>query len=183
MICRPEAWSTRRRDMWTFVRATIKRGLHRLALPAITAISLLLPPCGAIAQVTYHRGNTADPETLDPHKTSTVYEANILRDLYEGLVIHDAKGEVVPGVAEKLDVVRRRHGLHLQAARQRQVVERRSGEGLRLRLLLPSHHEPGDGREIRQHPVSRSRTPRRSTRARPSPRSSASRRSTTRRWR
>ena len=86
--------------MWTFVRATIKRGLHRLALPAITAISLLLPPCGAIAQVTYHRGNTADPETLDPHKTSTVYEASILRDLFEGLVIHNGKGEVVPGAAE-----------------------------------------------------------------------------------
>ena len=54
----------------------------------------------AQAQVVYHRGNTADPETLDPHKTSTVYEAHVLRDLFEGLVIHDGRGEIVPGAAE-----------------------------------------------------------------------------------
>ncbi|HAV65157.1 MAG TPA: hypothetical protein DCY13_22645, partial [Verrucomicrobiales bacterium] len=37
---------------------------------------------------------------LAQHKPSTVYESNILRDLYEGLVVHDAKAQVVPGVAE-----------------------------------------------------------------------------------
>ena len=58
----------------------------------------------ALAQTTLHRGNTADPETLDQHKTSTVYEANILRDLYEGLAIHDAKADVVPGAAESWSV-------------------------------------------------------------------------------
>ena len=58
----------------------------------------------ASAEVVYHRGNNADPETLDQHKTSTVYESNILRDLYEGLVIHDAKAEVIPGVAESWTV-------------------------------------------------------------------------------
>jgi oligopeptide transport system substrate-binding protein len=52
------------------------------------------------APVTYHRGNSADPETLDPHKTSTVYEAHILRDAFEGLVIHNGAGDIVPGVAE-----------------------------------------------------------------------------------
>jgi hypothetical protein len=35
----------------------------------------------AFAEVVYNRGNSADPESLDPHKTSTVYEAHILRDL------------------------------------------------------------------------------------------------------
>lgn len=58
----------------------------------------------AAAETVYHRGNTADPETLDQHKTSTVYEAHILRDLYEGLVIYDAKARVVPGVAESWQV-------------------------------------------------------------------------------
>ncbi len=29
----------------------------------------------AFAEVVYNRGNAADPESLDPHKTSTVYEA------------------------------------------------------------------------------------------------------------
>lgn len=55
---------------------------------------------GASAEMVYHRGNTADPETLDQHKTSTVYEANVLRDLYEGLVALDAAAKTVPGVAE-----------------------------------------------------------------------------------
>jgi len=58
----------------------------------------------AMAEMVYHRGNTADPETLDHHKTSTVYEAHILRDLYEGLVVYDAKAQVVPGVAESWTV-------------------------------------------------------------------------------
>src|SRR5215217_6479385 len=57
-----------------------------IALAAVAAAALT---GAAAAQVTYNRGNDADPETLDPHKTATVYEANILRDLYEGLLIHD----------------------------------------------------------------------------------------------
>ena len=56
------------------------------------------------AEMVYHRGNTGDPETLDQHKTSTVYEAHILRDLYEGLVIQDARAQVVAGVAESWDI-------------------------------------------------------------------------------
>ncbi len=52
------------------------------------------------AGIVYHRGNSADPETLDQHKTSTVSEDHILRDLYEGLVAYDAKGNLVPGAAE-----------------------------------------------------------------------------------
>ncbi len=47
----------------------------------------------------YNRGNDADPETLDQHKTSTVSEAHILRDMYEGLVIYDPEAKVIPGVA------------------------------------------------------------------------------------
>ncbi len=58
----------------------------------------------AAAQVVYNRGNDADPETLDQHKTSTIAEAHILRDLYEGLVVYDAAGEIVPGVATEWQV-------------------------------------------------------------------------------
>lgn len=56
------------------------------------------------AETVYHRGNTGDPETLDQHKTSTIYERNILLDLYEGLVVHNGAGEVSPGAAESWDV-------------------------------------------------------------------------------
>ena len=73
------------------------------ALLAGAAIATLFAT-NTFAEVVYHRGNTADPETLDQHKTSTTYEAHILRDLYEGLVIYDATARVVPGVAETWSV-------------------------------------------------------------------------------
>ena len=61
---------------------------------------LLLAGTGAFAEVVFNRGNSADPESLDPHKTSAVYEANILRDLFMGLMVHNAKAELQPGAAE-----------------------------------------------------------------------------------
>ena len=85
---------------------------------------LVMTATGAFAEVVFNRGNSADPESLDPHKTSTVYEANILRDLFTGLTAQDAKAEVDPGRRRELDRVGRWQGLHLQAARRRQVVGR-----------------------------------------------------------
>lgn len=58
----------------------------------------------AYAEMVYNRGNSADPESLDPHKTSTVYEAHILRDLFEGLVMQDQNAEMIPGAAESWTV-------------------------------------------------------------------------------
>lgn len=58
----------------------------------------------ALAEVVYNRGNDTDPTTLDHQKTSTVAEGNLMRDLYEGLVVQNAKAEVVPGVAESWQV-------------------------------------------------------------------------------
>ncbi|KFB11234.1 peptide ABC transporter substrate-binding protein [Nitratireductor basaltis] len=78
-----------------FVKASI-RGL-------MTGAAILASVSMASA-VTYVRGNDGDPETLDQHKTSTVSEAHLLRDLYEGLVIYDAKAKVVPGVAESWEM-------------------------------------------------------------------------------
>jgi oligopeptide transport system substrate-binding protein len=65
-----------------------------------TCLAALLAAGPAVAQSVFHRGNDSDPETLDPQKTQTVAESHLLRDLFEGLVIHDGKGAVVPGVAE-----------------------------------------------------------------------------------
>lgn len=48
----------------------------------------------------WRRGASGDPGSLDPHKASTVIEANILSELFEGLVSLDAQGKIVPGVAE-----------------------------------------------------------------------------------
>jgi oligopeptide transport system substrate-binding protein len=78
-------------------------------LSATLLASSLLMAGGAItvpafAEMVFTRGNSADPESLDPHKTSTVYEANILRDLFEGLVMHDKDAVMIPGAAESWTV-------------------------------------------------------------------------------
>ena len=53
-------------------------------------------PAGA---QTLHRGNGAEPETLDPHRATSVASSHILRDLYEGLVTLSPAGKPVPGAA------------------------------------------------------------------------------------
>ncbi|QIK39426.1 peptide ABC transporter substrate-binding protein [Pontivivens nitratireducens] len=69
----------------------------------LTSVLALTIGSQAIAQ-TYFRGSDGDPETLDQHKTSTVVEANLLRDMFEGLVVYDASANVVPGVAADWEV-------------------------------------------------------------------------------
>lgn len=54
----------------------------------------------ALADITLNRGSAADPESLDPHKTSTTYEADLLRDLFTGLMAQDKDAKVIPGAAE-----------------------------------------------------------------------------------
>ena len=82
--------------------------LKKLLMATVFASSLvaasgaLLVP--AMSEVVYNRGSSADPETVDPHKTSTVYEAHILRDLFQGLVMQDDKAELIPGAAESWTV-------------------------------------------------------------------------------
>ncbi len=49
----------------------------------------------------YRRGEPGEPETLDPQKSQTVVEADIVYDLFEGLLTYDAAGQLVPGVALK----------------------------------------------------------------------------------
>jgi oligopeptide transport system substrate-binding protein len=73
-----------------------------LATGLVLAAGMTCEP--ALAEVVYNRGNSADPESLDPHKTSTVYEAHILRDLFEGLVMQDKDANVIPGAAESWTV-------------------------------------------------------------------------------
>ncbi len=58
----------------------------------------------AYAGGVWNRGANSDVQSLDPHKTSTVEEANILRDLFTGLVTEDAEGNTVPGAAESWTV-------------------------------------------------------------------------------
>ncbi len=71
---------------------------------ACAAALLLASTALASAQSVLYRGNDTDPATLDHHRTSTVSEGNLIRDLYEGLVTHDASGMVIPAVAESWEI-------------------------------------------------------------------------------
>jgi len=50
------------------------------------------------------RGNGPEPSTLDAHRAQDIASHNILRDLYQGLVGEDARGNIVPGMAERWEV-------------------------------------------------------------------------------
>jgi oligopeptide transport system substrate-binding protein len=58
----------------------------------------------AMAETVFHRGNGAEPETLDVHRSTGVPESLIQTDLFDGLVTYDAKGEPIPGAAESWTV-------------------------------------------------------------------------------
>ncbi|MGL4438150.1 MAG: ABC transporter substrate-binding protein, partial [Bosea sp. (in: a-proteobacteria)] len=70
---------------------------HFIRIAALAAATML--SSAALAQVTFNRGQDGDPETMDPQKSQTTVESHLSRDLHDGLMIHNAKGEVVYGVA------------------------------------------------------------------------------------
>ena len=73
-----------------------------VALAALLVSTLWAPLAGA--EGVLKRGNTGEPETLDPHKSSTIYEANIQRDLFDGLIVEAADGSLIAGTAESWDI-------------------------------------------------------------------------------
>jgi oligopeptide transport system substrate-binding protein len=58
----------------------------------------------ALAEMVFNRGNGAEPETIDVHRSSGVPESFIQADLYEGLLTPAANGEPVPGAAESWEI-------------------------------------------------------------------------------
>lgn len=61
-------------------------------------------PLSTAFALTFHRGEAGEPATLDPHKTSTVVENDVLQDMFEGLVTFDAKANIIPGMARAWDI-------------------------------------------------------------------------------
>ena len=76
-----------------FARAT-------LAALAVSTVVVVGSAPSALAEIVLHRGNGSEPQTLDQAHTSIDVEANILKDLYEGLTVYDAGGKIIPGVAD-----------------------------------------------------------------------------------
>ena len=50
------------------------------------------------------RWNQAEPETLDPQKSTGAQDAQVEQDLYKGLLIWDVNKHPAPGIAERWDV-------------------------------------------------------------------------------
>lgn len=79
----------------------MKRMFTSLALYALALIAGAQP---LAEKQELHRGNAAEPNSLDPHRSEGVPSANILRDLFEGLTTEAPDGRVIPGVAERWTV-------------------------------------------------------------------------------
>ena len=56
---------------------------------------------GLSGQPVLNRGNYAEPESLDPALADVAPELNIVADLMVGLIADDAKGDPIPGAAER----------------------------------------------------------------------------------
>src|SRR6185295_2649330 len=89
---------------------------RRLVLPALAAATIFAGSVSAQAEMVLHRGNGAEPETLDPAKSTGVTESNIQYEIFEGLTTYSPDGQVVPGVAEKWEVSddRKTYTFHLR---------------------------------------------------------------------
>ena len=79
----------------------MRRRGFRCSLLLAALVALASPAAGEMG---WRRGARGDPGSLDPHKATTLIESNILGDLFEGLLSRDAKGALVPGVAESWSV-------------------------------------------------------------------------------
>lgn len=66
-------------------------------------LALLTSTVFASAPSVLRKGNGPEVESLDPHKVEGVSAANVLRDLYEGLVAEGPDAKLQPGVAESWD--------------------------------------------------------------------------------
>ncbi len=80
--------------------------LARLATYGLLAGLLALGACGGPSSdkvddgaLVMHRGNSAEPLTLDPQKASGTWENNIIGDMFIGLFTENADGNPIPGMA------------------------------------------------------------------------------------
>ena len=81
------------------------RLLNRLIIRVGLIVAVLMGIAGpGWAETVLMRGNGGEPGSLDPHATDGRIESNILRDLFEGLVVYGVGGRIIPGVAESWDI-------------------------------------------------------------------------------
>ncbi|MHA1559539.1 MAG: ABC transporter substrate-binding protein, partial [Alphaproteobacteria bacterium] len=71
---------------------------------ALTAALVFVALATSATAQNLERGNGGNPTTLDPQHATTAAEANILRDLYEGLLTYNASGDLIPGASTSWDI-------------------------------------------------------------------------------
>jgi len=91
------------------VRRTQKKLAFRVAivllLSAIGAYIYFSAPVTTLdGETVLHRGNGAEPESLDPHKARSTQAADVLRDIGEGLVAYSGTGVLIAAAAEKWEM-------------------------------------------------------------------------------
>ncbi|MEN8663884.1 MAG: ABC transporter substrate-binding protein, partial [Polycyclovorans sp.] len=85
-------------------------GRHQTLLLRLALCMALCLPGAASAEQVLRRGNGPDVESLDPHRVEGVAAADVMRDLFEGLVSTGLDAEPIPGVAERWEISE--DGLH-----------------------------------------------------------------------
>ncbi|MGY8962816.1 MAG: peptide ABC transporter substrate-binding protein [Rhodospirillales bacterium] len=70
----------------------------------VLSIATLLTGVPAQAEMVFHRGNIGEPDSLDPHLTTSQGAAAIIFDMFIGLTTVDSKVNVIPGAAESWTV-------------------------------------------------------------------------------
>ncbi len=73
--------------------------LRHTSRAALFLVSLLAA-VPALATEVLHRGNIGEPDSLDPHLTTSGYAMNIIFEMFIGLTTVDVDVNVVPGAAE-----------------------------------------------------------------------------------
>lgn len=80
----------------------MKRAVLAMGIVLACFVADLTAAGGASAagEITFRRGNGAEPESLDPARSDTVSAGRIQDDLFEGLVLLDPDDKPLPGAAE-----------------------------------------------------------------------------------
>ncbi|GAC65184.1 ABC transporter substrate-binding protein [Edwardsiella tarda] len=72
-----------------------------LALPTVSYAAVVPAGEALAANQVLTRNNGSEPASLDPHKSESDVEFNIIRDFFEGLLTLDGEGKLRPGLAER----------------------------------------------------------------------------------
>ncbi len=75
-----------------------------IKISQFSLLSACLFVANAQAEMVFHRGNCAEPQSLDPQMSGDVQSGHILRDLFEGLIAEDKDGKLVPGIAKDWNI-------------------------------------------------------------------------------